>query len=75
MSAFQEAPVPPRRRPRSQSTLDVVDPDDVASGPILRIEHEVRSCTKADGTKYKSCPIDQPILEELGVMAASANPR
>ena len=38
--------------------LDVVDPDDVAAGPILRLEHEVRSATKADGTKYKSCPLD-----------------
>ena len=39
--------------------LDVVDPNDVAAGPILSIEHEVRSAVKADGTKYKSCPIDE----------------
>ena len=45
--------------------LDVVDPEDVAAGPILRIEHEVRSCTKKDGTKYKSCPIDDETLAEF----------
>lgn len=39
-------------------TLDVVDPDDIDAGPIVRIEHEVRSATKADGNKYKSCPLD-----------------
>ena len=38
-------------------TLDVVDPDDLAAGPILRLEHEVRSATNADGSKYKSCPL------------------
>jgi len=38
--------------------LDVVDPSDAEAGPILRLEHEVRSATKADGTKYKSCPLD-----------------
>ena len=38
--------------------LDVVDPENVAAGPILRLEHEVRSATKADGSKYKSCPLD-----------------
>ena len=37
--------------------LDVVDPEDVAAGPIVRIEHEVRSAIKADGKKYKSCPL------------------
>jgi hypothetical protein len=37
--------------------LDVVDPQDVGAGPIIRLEHEVRSVTKADGTKYKSCPV------------------
>ena len=39
-------------------TLDVVDPQDVDAGPIFRIEHEVRSATKADGSKYKSCPLE-----------------
>jgi hypothetical protein len=36
--------------------LDVVDPDHPENGPILRLEHEVRACITADGTKYKSCP-------------------
>jgi len=36
--------------------LDIIDPDDPKSGPILRLEHEVRSVTNADGTLYKSCP-------------------
>jgi len=39
--------------------LDVVDPEDVGAGPIVRLEHEVRSVTKADGSKYKSCPLDE----------------
>ena len=39
------------------SCAQVVDPDDVAAGPILQLEHEVRSAVKADGTKYKSCPL------------------
>ena len=38
--------------------LDVVDPEQPDAGPILQLEHEVRSATKADGTKYKSCPLD-----------------
>ena len=38
--------------------LDVVDPEDIDAGPILRLEHEVRSTTQADGRKYKSCPLD-----------------
>ena len=37
--------------------LDVVDPENVAAGPIIRLEHEVRSVIKADGTLYKSCPV------------------
>ena len=36
--------------------LDIIDPADVESGPILRLEHEVRSVTTADGKLYKSCP-------------------
>jgi len=40
-------------------TLDIVDPEDVAAGPIVCVEHEVRSATRADGTKYKSCPLQQ----------------
>ena len=31
----------------------------VAAGPIACVEHEVRSATKADGTKYKSCPLQE----------------
>ena len=42
--------------------LDVVDPEDAAAGPILRLEHEVRSATKADGSKYKSCPLEAAAL-------------
>jgi len=36
--------------------LDVVDPLDPGAGPIVRLEHEVRSTVKVDGSKYKSCP-------------------
>lgn len=43
--------------------LDIVDPlggdGGSASGPILRLEHEIRSVVKRDGTKYKSCPFDE----------------
>jgi hypothetical protein len=38
--------------------LDIVDPQNPDRGPILRLEHEVRSVTKKDGSKYKSCPFD-----------------
>ena len=53
--------------------LDVVDPENVQRGPILRLEHEVRSVTKRDGTKYKSAPFSDvaalglvPPLMEIG---------
>ncbi|VEU35009.1 unnamed protein product [Pseudo-nitzschia multistriata] len=39
--------------------LDIVDPENVQDGPILRLEHEVRSVLKRDGTKYKSCPFEE----------------
>jgi len=39
--------------------IDVVDPDAPEKGPILQIEHEIRSCVKTDGSKYKSCPLDE----------------
>lgn len=39
--------------------LDIVDPENVEGGPILRLEHEVRSVLKKDGTKYKSCPFEE----------------
>ena len=42
--------------------LDVVDPEAPHEGPILRLEHEVRSCVTADGTKYKSCPLDLSLV-------------
>ena len=38
--------------------LDIVDPEDVDAGPILKLEHEIRSVVKRDGSKYKSCPFD-----------------
>mmetsp|Transcript_25977 Transcript_25977/g.60986 ORF Transcript_25977/g.60986 Transcript_25977/m.60986 type:complete len:414 (-) Transcript_25977:92-1333(-) len=39
--------------------LDIVDPLHPEDGPILRLEHEVRSVVKQDGSKYKSCPFDE----------------
>jgi|AntRauTorckE5430_2_1112549.scaffolds.fasta_scaffold13837_2 4-hydroxyphenylpyruvate dioxygenase-like putative hemolysin len=36
--------------------LDIVDPDNVNEGVILRLEHEVRSVLKFDGSLYNSCP-------------------
>ena len=36
--------------------LDIVDPEHVDEGPILQLEHEIRSVVKPDGSKYKSCP-------------------
>lgn len=39
--------------------LDIVDPNNIAAGPILQLEHEIRSAVKMDGTKYKSCPFDE----------------
>lgn len=39
--------------------LDIVDPNNPKDGPILRLEHEVRSVVKKDGSKYKSCPFDK----------------
>mmetsp|Transcript_29865 Transcript_29865/g.72367 ORF Transcript_29865/g.72367 Transcript_29865/m.72367 type:complete len:402 (+) Transcript_29865:50-1255(+) len=39
-------------------SLDIVDPLEPESGVILRLEHEIRSVVKTDGTKYKSCPFD-----------------
>lgn len=38
--------------------LDIVDPDNVAAGTILSLEHEVRSVVKRNGELYKSCPFD-----------------
>lgn len=39
--------------------LNIVDPENVQDGPILQLEHEIRSVVKVDGTKYKSCPFDE----------------
>jgi hypothetical protein len=39
--------------------LDIVDPENATAGPILKLEHEVRSVVKKDGSKYKSCPFDE----------------
>jgi hypothetical protein len=38
--------------------LDIVDPENVEEGVILRLEHEVRSVVKRNGDLYKSCPFD-----------------
>jgi len=37
--------------------LDIVDPD--TGSLILKLEHEVRSVVKRDGSMYKSCPFDE----------------
>jgi hypothetical protein len=39
--------------------LDIIDPEYVQEGSILKLEHEIRSVVKRDGTKYKSCPFDE----------------
>lgn len=39
--------------------IDIVDPEKPEDGPILKLEHEVRSVVTRDGTKYKSCPFDE----------------
>jgi hypothetical protein len=39
--------------------LDIVDPNNVDAGPILRLEHEIRSVVTRSGSKYKSCPFDE----------------
>lgn len=39
--------------------LNIVDPQNVEAGPILALEHEIRSVVKHDGSKYKSCPFDE----------------
>ena len=38
--------------------LDIIDPLNVEDGPIIKLEHEIRSVIKRDGTKYKYCPFD-----------------
>jgi hypothetical protein len=39
---------------------DIVDPDCPEAGPIITLEHEIRSPLKQDGSKYKSCPLEAP---------------
>ncbi|KAL3943363.1 MAG: hypothetical protein SGBAC_002566 [Bacillariaceae sp.] len=39
--------------------LEIVDPDNAQHGPIVKLEHEVRSVVRRDGSKYKSCPFDE----------------
>lgn len=39
--------------------LDIVDPENKQAGTILKLEHEVRSVVKRDGSKYKSCPFNE----------------
>lgn len=39
--------------------LNIVDPLQLEAGPILQLEHEIRSVVNPDGTKYKSCPFDE----------------
>lgn len=38
--------------------LDIIDPENLEEGPIIKLEHEVRSVLKRDGSMYKSCPFD-----------------
>jgi hypothetical protein len=39
--------------------LDIVDPCQPEVGPIIRLEHEVRSVLRRNGDKYSSCPFDK----------------
>jgi hypothetical protein len=39
-------------------------PQDLAAGPLLELEHEVRSATKADGSRYKSYPLKLPSVSQ-----------
>ena len=43
--------------------LDIIDPQNIAAGPIVKLEHEVRSMTNKDGSKYKSCPFHQEVVD------------
>jgi len=38
--------------------IDIVDPES-PNTVILKLEHEVRSVVKKDGTIYKSCPFNE----------------
>ena len=39
-------------------TLDIVDPMHPENGAIIKLEHEVRSMTRANGEKYASFPLE-----------------
>ena len=39
--------------------IDIIDPSFPENGPILKLEHEIRSVVKRDGSKYKSCPLNE----------------
>lgn len=39
--------------------LDIVDPENLEDGPIVKLEHEIRSVVKRNGSMYKSCPFDE----------------
>jgi hypothetical protein len=39
--------------------LDIVDPEQPEAGVILKLEHEIRSVVKRDGSMYKSCPFHE----------------
>ena len=39
--------------------LDIVDPEQPEAGAILKLEHEIRSIVKRDGSMYASCPFDE----------------
>lgn len=39
--------------------LNIVDPKNIDDGAILKLEHEIRSVVKRDGSKYKSCPFHE----------------
>lgn len=36
--------------------INIVDPENRGDGVILKLEHEIRSVVKRDGSLYKSCP-------------------
>lgn len=39
--------------------IDIIDPENPEEGAILKLEHEIRSVVKRDGSKYKSCPFNR----------------
>ena len=39
--------------------LNIVDPEGDINDVIVKLEHEVRSVVKCDGTMYGSCPFDE----------------